>query len=112
LAWPPVSTAIIPVQFDLKSVVDLQDHNVRAILQLTLAELAFNFRSLPNGSAPAVTQILGERCVASRRVDGLLYESQTVAGKKALAVLEVALAALGSSLTVYDAVNGLNDSWP
>jgi hypothetical protein len=42
----------------------------------------------------------------------LLYESQTVAGKKALAVLEVALAALGSSLTVYDPVNGLNDSLP
>jgi len=80
--WPPVSTAIIPVQFDLKAVVDLQDHRVRAILQLTQAELEFNFRSLPSGSAPALTQLLGERCVASRRVDGLLYESQTVAGKK------------------------------
>jgi len=107
--WPPVSTAIIPVQFDLKAVVDLQDHRVRAILQLTQAELEFNFRSLPSGSAPALTQLLGERCVASRRVDGLLYESQTVAGKKALAVLEAALAALGSALTVNDPVNGLND---
>lgn len=110
--WPPVSTAIIPIQFDLKSVVDLQDHNVGAILQLTLAELAFNFRSLPGGSALAVTQISGEHGVASRRVEGLLYESQTVAGKKALAVLEAALAALGSALTVNDPVNGLNDRLP
>jgi RES domain-containing protein len=110
--WPPISTAIIPVQFDLKSVVDLQDPNVRAILQITPEELAFNFHSLPSGSAPAVTQILGERCAASRRVDGLLYESQTVPGKRALAVLEAALAGLGSSLTVYDPVNGLSDSLP
>lgn len=110
--WPASSTAIIPVQFDSKSVVDLQDASVQAIIRLTPAELTFNFRSLPAGSAPAMTQILGERCAASKRFDGLLYESQSVPGKSALAVLEVALAGLGSSLTVYDPVNRLNDSLP
>jgi RES domain-containing protein len=110
LGWPAISTAIVPVQFDLKAIVDLRDPDVQRALQTNSAELAFNFRSLQPSSAP--TQILGERCAASGRIDGLLYKSPALAGKVDLAVIEVALSILGSSLTVADPLNNLHDRLP
>ena len=64
-SWPATSTAIIPVQFDLKAVVDLCDPRVQGLLHTSAAELASNFRSVISGAAP--TQVLGERCAACGR---------------------------------------------
>ena len=108
--WPATATAIVPVQFDLKAVVDLRDLNVQNLLPTSSRELAFNFRSL--APRPAPTQILGERCAALRRIDGLLFDSPAVPGKANLAVLEVALCVLGSSLIVNDPQNNLHDQLP
>jgi hypothetical protein len=110
LGWPATSTAIVPVQFDLKAIVDLRDPGVQSALQTNSGELAFNFRSLPPGSA--ATQILGERCAASGRIDGLRCESPALAGKVDLAVIEVGLLTLRSSLTVADRLNNLHDRLP
>jgi RES domain-containing protein len=108
--WPPSATAIVPVQFDLKAVVDLRDPEVQMVLQTNSAEIMMNFRSITSGSAP--TQLLGERCLASGRVDGLLFDSSAMPGKAILAVLEIAMAVLGSSLAVHDPSNNLLDSLP
>jgi hypothetical protein len=99
------ATAIVPVQFDLKAVVDLRDPRVQTILQTSSTEIAMNFRSVTAGPAP--TQRLGERCVASGRIDGLLFDSPAMPGKANLAVLEAALVALGSTLAVNDPANNL-----
>lgn len=108
--FPVTSIAIIPVQFDLKAVVDLRDRNVQNSLHTDSNELGLNFRSVTSGPAP--TQTLGERCAASGRIDGLLFESPAMPGKANLAVLESALAILGSTLTVSDPKNNLSDSLP
>jgi len=108
--WPPSATAIVPVQFDLKAVVDLRDPNVQTVLQTNPAEIGMNFRSIMSGPAP--TQLLGESCAASGRIDGLLFDSPAMPGKTDLAVLEVALSLLGSSLAVNDPTNNLFDSLP
>lgn len=55
LGWPAMSTAIVPVQFDLRAIVDLRDPSVQSALHTNSGELAFNFRSLQPRSAP--TQI-------------------------------------------------------
>ena len=110
IGWPAISAAIIPVQFDLKAVVDLRDARNQRLLQTNAAELSLNFRSLPPGSAP--TQTLGERCAAYGRIDGFLYESPALAGKANLAVFETALSILGSSLEVSDPANNLRDRLP
>lgn len=106
--WPPSATVIVPVQFDLKAVVDLRDPKVQAVLHTNSAELALNFRS----SAPAATQVLGERCAASGRIDGLLFDSPAMPGKANLAVFEASLTKLGSFLAVNDPNNNLVDSLP
>jgi RES domain-containing protein len=108
--WPPSATAIVPVQFDLKAIVDLRDPSVQTILQTNSSEIAMNFRSITAGPAP--TQILGECCGASGRIDGLLFDSPAMPGKANLAVLEAALTVLGSSLVVNDPTNNLFDSLP
>lgn len=108
--WPASATVIVPVQFDLKAVVDLRDPNVQTVLQTNSAEIAMNFRSVT--SRPAPTQLLGERCAASGRIDGLLFDSPAMPGKADLAVLEVALSLLGSALAVNDPANNLFDSLP
>jgi hypothetical protein len=110
IGWPASSVAIIPVQFDLKAVVDLRDPHNQLLLQTTSNELSFNFRSLPAGTAP--TQILGERCAASGRIDASLYESPALTGKTSLAVFETSLSGLGSSLAVSDPLNNLHDRLP
>jgi hypothetical protein len=109
-SWPATSTAIVPVQFDLKAVVDLRDPSTQSLLQSNSSELAFNSRSLIPGPAP--TQSLGERCASFGRIDGLLFESPAVPGKAELAVIETALLVLGSSLTVVDPQNNLHDRLP
>jgi RES domain-containing protein len=106
--WPPSATVIVPVQFDLKAVVDLRDPRVQAALHTNSRELALNFRS----SAPATTQELGEHCAASGRIDGLLFDSPAMPGKKNLAVFEASLTKLGSFLAVNDPNNNLVDSLP
>jgi RES domain-containing protein len=106
--WPPTATVIVPVQFDLKAVVELRDPKVQAALRTSSGELALNFRS----SAPAATQELGERCAASGRIDGLLFDSPAMPGKANLAVLEASLTKLGSFVTVNDPNNNLVDSLP
>lgn len=108
--WPPSATVIVPVQFDLRAVVDLRDRTVQAALNTDSRELAANFRS--STSSPAQTQLLGERCAASGRIDGLLFVSPAMPGKTNLAVFEAALAALGSSLAVNDPNNNLVDALP
>lgn len=102
---------IIPVQFDLKAVVDLRDRNAQNSLHTDSKELGLNFGSVTSGPAP--TQMLGERCTASGRIDGLLFESPAMRGKVNLAVLESALTTmLGSTLAVNDPKNNLSDSLP
>jgi RES domain-containing protein len=112
LGFPARSIAIIPVPFDLRAVVDLRDPLVHRLLQTDTVELSMNFRSLPTGAAPAPTQMLGERVVATLRIDGLLYESPARPGHLNLAVIEAALRPLGSSLVVNDPNNNLSDTLP
>lgn len=108
--WPASATVIVPVQFNLRAVVDLRDAKVQAALGTSAGELAMNFRSVTSG--PAATQMLGERCAASTRIDGLLFDSPAMPGKANLAVLEAALNLLGASLAVNDPANSLFDSLP
>jgi hypothetical protein len=110
--WPPTSTAIIPVQVQLNAVIDLRDPAVLNALQLTATELAFNFRSLPPGSPPAETQLLGECAAASGCVDGFFFESLAVSAKTNLVVFEANLRLLNSQLLVNDPQNNLIDRLP
>jgi RES domain-containing protein len=110
--FPASSIAIIPVQFDLRAVVELRDSAVHKLLQTDSVELSINFRSVPAGAPRAATQILGERAAASLRIDGLLYESPARPGHFDLAVIEAALRPLGSSLVVNDPNNKLSDALP
>jgi RES domain-containing protein len=112
VGFPASSVTIVPVQFDLRSVVDLGDPAVQKILQTNPTEISFNFRSLPAATRPAMTQVLGARIAASGRIDGLLYESPARQGHLNLAVIEAALTTLGSSLVVNDPNNKLADHLP
>jgi len=107
--WPPYAT-IVPVEFDLKAVIDLRDPKVQTILRTNSREMTMNFRSVTADSTP--TQRFGERCAASGRIDGILFDSPAMPGKTNLAVLEAALTPLGSSLAVNDPGNHLLDSLP
>jgi RES domain-containing protein len=108
--WPPSATVIVPVQIDLKAVVDLRDPIVQKTLRTNSKELAINFRAITSGPTP--TQRLGESCAASLRIDGILFDSPALPGKTNLAVIEAALTPLGSSLAVEDPANSLRDSLP
>jgi RES domain-containing protein len=110
--FPASSIAIIPVQFDLRAVVDLRDAAVHQLLQTDPVELSMNFRAVPVGAPLAATQMLGERVAASLRIDGLLYESPARPGHFDLAVIEATLRPLGSSLVVNDPNNKLSDALP
>jgi hypothetical protein len=110
--WPRSAIALLPIELDLKAVVDLRVAAVQGALQLTQAELEFNFRSLPIGSPPASTQILGEAIALSGRVDGLLWESIANRGHRNLAVFEANLAGLGSSIRINDPKAKLFDRLP
>lgn len=112
LGFPARAVAIVPVQFDLRSVVDLNDPGVRRMLRTNKGELHFNFRSLSAGAPPAATQLFGERCAASGRIDGAIYESPARGGHLDLAVFEHALPVLRSSLVVTDPASGLSDHLP
>ncbi len=108
---PLISVALIPVQLDLRAVVDLRTPTVQKILRTNDAELMFNFRSVAAKAASAATQILGERVAASGRIDGLLYASPAHAGHADLAIIETALSGLGSSAVVTDP-GGVSDRLP
>ena len=109
--FPPHAVAIVPVQVDLKAVIDLRDANTQASLQLSSVELAMNFRTAPLGTT-TVTQELGECAAVSGIVDGLIYESLAVPGAANLAVIEANLSGLMSSVSVYDPANNLHDTLP
>jgi len=108
---PLIPVALIPVELDLRAVVDLRDSQLQKILRTNHAELAFNFRSLGIKAPAAATQILGERVAASGRIDGLIYASPAHPGHKDLAIIESALRVLGSSLAVNDP-GGVSDRLP
>jgi RES domain-containing protein len=112
LGFPPYSAAVIPVQVDLNAVIDLRDPAILATLQLTRAEVTFNFRSVPAGSPPVATQVLGECAAASGCVDGFLFESAAVPGATNLVVFEANLRQLNSRLIVNDPQNKLFDQLP
>jgi hypothetical protein len=100
----------VPVQFNLKAVVDLREPETQKLLDTDADELRINFRA--SGPRAAPTQILGERCAVWGGIDGFLYESAALAGNADLAVFESALRALGSSLRVFDPINKLHDKLP
>lgn len=110
--FPATAVAIIPVQYNLHSVVDLRDANVQKMLATDQTELSFNFRSLSAGAGPSPTQSLGEQSAAIGRIDGLLYESPARPGSTNLAIIESALSRLRSSLVVNDPNNKLSDRLP
>lgn len=110
--FPAKSVAILPVQVHLNAVVDLREPSICRALGLSLNELTFNFRSLPAGSPPAPTQLLGERCAASGRVDGLMFGSLACKTGVNIAVLEAGLASLGSYLEIDDPANGIKERLP
>ncbi len=110
--FPSFSVAIVPVEVDLKAVVDLRDPSVLAALQLTINEVRSNFRIPGMKSQSALTQELGECAAASGCVDGFLYESLALPGRENLAVFERNLSSLGSSVAVNDPKNNLFDTLP
>jgi len=110
--FPAKSVAIIPVQVHLDAVIDLRDTATCKALGLTQTELAFNFRSLPPGSPPAATQLLGERCAASGRIDALVFSSMAYKTGTNLAVFEAGLQTLGSYLEIDDPANGISSRLP
>jgi len=110
--FPQRSVAIVPVQVDLRAVVDLHDWNTLAILQLTKNELSANFRSSGPGASPTPTQELGECAAASGCVDGFLFESLALPGAINLAVFEANLRGLSASLSVNDPANNLHATLP
>ncbi len=110
--FPPRSVTIVPVQVDLRAVVDLRNANTLAILQCTNNDLSVNFRSLGPGAPPAPTQVSGECAAASGRIDGFIFESLASPGAINLAVFEANLSRLSSSLTVNDPANNLHATLP
>lgn len=110
--WPYSAVALVPVQLDLMAVVDLRDKAVQQVLLITQAEITFNFRSLPYGSSPAATQILGEALAGSGRIDGLIFESIARPPHQNIAVFEGVLGRLGSSVEVNDPKAKLFDKLP
>lgn len=110
--FPATSIALIPVECDLRAVIDLRDPAVQKMLRTDANELSANFRSLTSRSAPSPTQWLGETVAASLRIDGLIYESPARPGHADLAVIEAALKPLGSSIMVNDPKNKLHDALP
>ena len=108
--FPQRSVAIVPVQVDLRAVVDLHDWNTLAILQLTKNELSANFRSSGPGASP--TQELGECAAASGCVDAFIFESLALPGTINLAVFEANLRGLSASLSVNDPANNLHATLP
>jgi RES domain-containing protein len=110
--FPARAVAIVPVEVDLQAVVDLRDSNTLATLQLTVRDLAVNFRTVPVGATPTLTQELGESAAASGAVDGFIFESLAHQGHVNLAVFEANLSKLNSSLIVNDPANNLHDKLP
>lgn len=110
--FPARAVTIVPVQIDLKAIVDLRDVNTRTTLQLTANDLSVNFRAVRPGAPPTLAQALGERTAASGCVDGLIFESLARPGAVNLAVFEANLRNLSSSITVNDPTNNLHDTLP
>lgn len=115
-AWPPQAISIVPVEAQRQSVLDLTDANVLAALELTPAEVAFNFRAMPQLAPPTATQRLGEALAHRRTVDGVVWHSLAVpAGsplRPSLGIIEAGVAALGSSVGADDPLNHVTHSLP
>ena len=110
--FPAKSVAIVPVECELRAVVDLRDPAAQALLQTNDLELAENCRALPPGSRASPTQLLGEKISASLAIDGLIYDSPARRGHTNLALIEAALRVLGSTAAVNDSSIKLSDSLP
>ena len=112
--FPASAVVVVPVELDLRAVIDLRDPSTLAALQLSEADVAFNFRSLPIGAAPSDTQLVGERFPALGCVDGILFPSfaRRPPMETNLAVIEATLPVLGSSIAVNDPSNNLRDRLP
>ena len=98
-AVPAFAAATIPIEVELNAVLDLRDPKVLKQLQLMPRERDRNFRVM---RTPSPTQLLGELCAATCAVDGLIYPSLARSGGSCLAVIESALAPLGSRIRVAD----------
>ncbi len=109
LGLPPQAVVVVPVECRLAAVIDLRLSKVQKLLKTTAAEINANFRTFL--SSPAPSQVFGEACAATQRIDGLLYESSARPGHHNLAVIERALRPLRSRLIVSDP-NGLSDTLP
>lgn len=112
--FPASSVAIFPVELDLRAVVDLRNPATLSLLQLTNHDVALNFRSLPGGSPPTPTQLLGERCAALGCVDGIFFPSfaRQPPTETNIAIIEATLSILRSSISVNDPRNNLVDRLP
>jgi RES domain-containing protein len=104
-AFAAQQLAILPIHLHLKSVLDLRDETTLRTLGLTREELAANFRNLPAGTQTK-TQALGEQCVASGRIDGILYPSLAYEPGTLLVVFVDNLKRLGSYLEFTDPPTG------
>jgi RES domain-containing protein len=108
---PLMSFAIVPVQVDLRALVDLTEARTRRVLRMGLEEIRADFRaSKPGARIP--TQVLGEACARSCRIDGILYPSLARPAAVNLAVIERSLRALQSTVVVDDIENRLHDRLP
>ncbi len=108
---PAQAVIAFPVRFNLRAVIDLVDPATRAALQITQTELVRNHRTA-TVTSPAPTQELGEACAQSGIVDGIVFQSIADSPNLNLAVLELNLARLGSSLEVDPVVSGSKHTLP
>lgn len=87
---PSLQFATVPVRVWLNGLLDLTHPETAQALGLAPADLAANFRLLPN---PVPTQEIGEACAQHRLFDGILYDSVALPpsqpkGGRCLAVIE------------------------
>jgi len=102
---PAQAIVAFPVRFNLHAVIDVTDAATYAALQITQTELVRNHRTA-TVTSPAPTQELGEACAQSGIVDGIVFHSIGDPPNFNLAVLELNLARLGSTLEVDPVVSG------
>jgi RES domain-containing protein len=115
-AWPAQAISIVPVEFQLNSVVDLRDNKILQALQTDEMEISFNFRAVAPGSPATSTQELGEVVALSARIDGLLFPSFAVPAafgvKQNLAIIEAGVSYLQSRVEAKDPMSNTQHKLP
>lgn len=91
LGFPAAGSFCVPVEIRLDAILDLRDAATRAALGLKTTDVQLNFRGLNAAGTVTDTQTLGERCVASKVIDGVYYPSVAKKGSSCLAVFEANL---------------------